>query len=118
MKNDLPTARCGLKRIEQQVGNDLNDFTAIAHDYALCLKALINDDSLPLSLGTIKVGYLAEQFPQLEFGRLVVVAVKLEHLGSDAAETSYLLVEGGNVSLRLGTGLQRSQQVYEVGNRA
>lgn len=85
MKNDLPTARCGLKRIEQQVGNDLNDFTAIAQDEPLCLKALINDDSLPLSLGTIKVGYLAEQFLQLEFGRLVVVAVKLEHLGSDAS---------------------------------
>src|ERR1019366_3209599 len=103
MKNNLPIARCGLKRIEQQVGNDLNDFTSIAHDDALCFKALINNDSLPLSLGTIKVGYLAEQFPQLEFGRLVVVAVKLKHLGSDATETSYLLVEGGNVSLRLGT---------------
>ena len=117
MNTDLPTDRYGLERIEQQVGNDLNDFTSKAHRYPLCLDALINNCSLPLSLGTIKVQYLAEHCTQLEFGRPVAVAMKLEHLRRNATETSYLVFQCGYVSLRLGTSLQWGQQEYKVGNR-
>jgi hypothetical protein len=35
-----PPTGVGLERIEQQVGNDLNDFISKAHDYPLCLNAL------------------------------------------------------------------------------
>ena len=118
MKNDLPAEGCGVDRIEQDVGNDLDNFSSKANYVPLCFNALTNNYPLPLGLGTIKVRYLAEQLCQLESGRLVVVAVKLEHLGSNASETFYLVFQCGNVSLCLGTGLQWGQQVYEVGNRA
>src|SRR6476646_774548 len=104
MNNDLPTGGGGRERIEHQIGNDLSDFTPKAHDYPLCLNALIKNYSLPLSVRMIKVQYLADHRTQLEFGRQVVVAVKLEHLGSDTTETFYLFFHGGNISLRLGSG--------------
>src|ERR1700674_374429 len=118
MNTDLSSRWSCVKRIEQQISDNLNDFTAKAFDNPLGLNALSNIYPLPLSLQAIEIQNLSEQFFQLEFGRMIVIAVKLEHLGRNASETFYLVIQCGNVSLRLGAGLQGSQQVYQVGNCA
>ena len=72
MNNDLPARGCGLNRIKQEIGNNLNDLASKAHDHPFCLKALNNHYSLAFSFRTIKVQYLTDQFLQLEFSRPVV----------------------------------------------
>ena len=69
MNHDLSARGRGIKRIEQQVRNDLNNFTSEAHDSSIRLKALMNNNSLPLSLGAIKVRYFAKHCTQFEFCR-------------------------------------------------
>ena len=45
MNADLTTGWCGVDGIEQEVGNDLDDFTTKAYGESLCLNALIDNDS-------------------------------------------------------------------------
>ena len=85
MNHDLSARGRGIKRIEQQVRNDLNNFTSEAHDSSICLKALMNDNPLLISLGAVKVRYFTKNCTQFEFCQLVGVAMKFEHMGSDAA---------------------------------
>jgi hypothetical protein len=42
--------------------------------------------------------------------------VKLERLGSNAAQALQLIFNCGDLRLCLGAGLERSQQEYQVGN--
>ncbi len=65
--NDHPAARrCGVKRIEQHVCHDLHNFTSEGQNGSIRLKALMNNNSLLLSLGAIKVRYFAEHRIQFE----------------------------------------------------
>ena len=84
MKNDPSASGRGIKRIEQQIRDYLNSFTSEAQDAPDRLKALIDNYSLLVGLGAIKVRDLAEHRTQFEFCRFVAVAVKLEHLGCNA----------------------------------
>ena len=84
MDNDLSTRGGGIKRIEQKVRNDLNNFTPESQNPPIRLKALINDNSLPLGLGTIEIRYFAKHGTHVEFCELVAVAMKLEHVSGNA----------------------------------
>ena len=105
-----PPSGRGIKRIEQQVRHDLHNFTSEGHNCSIRLKALVNNDPLPLSLGAIKVRYFAKHCIQFEFCRLVAIAVKLERMCSDATQALQLIFERGDVSPRLGACLERGQQ--------
>lgn len=85
MNHDLSAHGRGIKGIEQQVRNDLNNFTSEAHDSTLRLKALMNGNPSLISLGAVKVQYFTKNCIQCEFSHLVGVAMKFEHMGSDAA---------------------------------
>jgi len=54
MSNDLSASGRGIKRIEQQVRNYLNNFTSEGHNAPVRLNALMNNNPLPLCLGAIK----------------------------------------------------------------
>ena len=86
MHDDLSARRRGIKRIEQEVRHDLRNFTSESQNGSIRLKALVNDYSLPLSLGAVKVRYFAEHRIQFEFCRLVAIAVELERMCSDATQ--------------------------------
>ena len=45
-----PRGGRGIKRIEQQVRHDLHNFTSEGQNCSFRLKALVNNDSFPLSL--------------------------------------------------------------------
>ena len=85
MNHDLSARGRRIKRIEQQVRNDLNNFTSEAKDRALRLKTLMNIYPLLIRLGSVKVRYFPKDRIQFEFRELVGVAMKFEHVGSDAA---------------------------------
>ena len=51
MNNDLPTGGGGRERIEQQIGNNLGDFTSEARDNPFGLNALTKNYCFGLSLG-------------------------------------------------------------------
>ena len=86
-----PRARRGIKRIEQQVRHGLYNFTSEGQNRSIRLKALMNNNSLPLSLRAIKVRYFAEHLIQFEFCRLVAVPMKLERMCSNATQTLQLI---------------------------
>jgi hypothetical protein len=54
MSNDLSASGRGIKRIEQQVRDDLDNFTSEGQDGPVRLNALMNNNPLPLCLGAIK----------------------------------------------------------------
>ena len=85
VKNDLPATRCGIKRIEQQIRNDLYKFTSEAQNGPVCLKALMKNNSLALSLRAIEIRNFLEQCIQSEFCQIVAVTMKLKHVGRNAA---------------------------------
>ena len=60
MNRDLSARGRGIKRIEQQVRNDLNNFTSEAQNGPIRLKALMNNNPLLISLGAVKVRYFAK----------------------------------------------------------
>jgi hypothetical protein len=91
MQDDLPVSGRGIKRIEQQVRNDLYNFTSEGQNGSICLKALMNNNPLPLSLGAVKVRNFAENRIQIEFSRLVAVPVKLERMRSNPPQTLQLI---------------------------
>jgi hypothetical protein len=87
MQDDLPSSGGGIKRIKQQVRNDLNYFTSEGQNGSIRLKALVNNDPLPLTLGAVKIRYFAEHRIQFEFCRLVAVPVKFERMRSNSPQT-------------------------------
>ena len=91
MQDDLPARSRGIKRIEQQIRNDLHDFTSEAQNGSIRLKALMNNDPLPLSLRAVKIRNFAEHRIQFEFCRLVAVPVKLERMRSNPPQTLQLI---------------------------
>ena len=90
MQDDLPARSRGIKRIEQQIRNDLHDFTSEAQNGSIRLKALMNNDPLPLSLRAVKIRNFAEHRIQFEFCRLVAISVKLKCMCSNAAQALQL----------------------------
>jgi hypothetical protein len=90
MNADLSAGGCGIERIEQQVGNDLSDFAAKARHQSLCLNAPVHNHFLLVGLVLVEIHDLVEQFPQPEVGGPFVVAVELQHLGSNATESSWM----------------------------
>lgn len=114
MNDDMSVSGRGINRIEQHVRDDLYKFTSEGQYGSIRLKALMYDNSLPLSLGTVKVRYLAEHRIQFEFFRLVAVTVELERMCGNATQSLQLLFQCGDVSPRLGSGLERSQQIHQI----
>ena len=67
MQDDLPVSGRGIKRIEQQIRNDLYNFTSEGQNGSIRLKALMNNNSLLLSLRAVKIRYFGEHSIQFEF---------------------------------------------------
>jgi len=55
VNHNLSACGRGIKRIEQQVRNDLNNFASEAQDSSARFKALMNNNPSLISLGTVKV---------------------------------------------------------------
>lgn len=55
MDGDTSPRRRSIKRVNQEIRNHLNHFTSEAHEDALCLDALIDNNSLAERLGSIKI---------------------------------------------------------------
>jgi hypothetical protein len=55
MNNDLPASGYGIKRVEQQVCNDLYNFAPESQNSPIRLKALVYDDSFLVGLGAIEI---------------------------------------------------------------
>jgi hypothetical protein len=91
MQDDLPARSRGIKRIEQQIRNDLHNFTSEGQNSPIRLKALMNNDPLPLSLRAVEIRNFAEHTIQFEFRRLVAVPVKLKSMRSNATQTLQLI---------------------------
>ena len=90
MQDDLSARESGVKRIEQEVRNDLYNFTSERHNDTICFNAVMNNNSLLLGLGAVKVRYFAEHCTQFELCRLVAIPVKLERMCGNAAQTLQL----------------------------
>jgi hypothetical protein len=91
VQDDLSASVHGIKRIEQQVRDHLYNFTPEGQNGSIRLKALMNNDSLPLSLGAVKIRYFAEHGFQFEFCRLVAIPVKLERMCGNVTQTLHLI---------------------------
>lgn len=55
MNDDLSARGRGIKSIEQEIRHDLHNFTSEGQNGSIRLKALMDHNSLPLSLGVVKI---------------------------------------------------------------